>query len=652
MSIYLGYPPHNARKNAKVGISLHLKKKGIELLRANPSNVPIVTIPAIDTPGWTSFIGNLPAFIQSTATLAPVHLGMVGYPITKVHAQPIPVQFPALCIGVGNTSPEIHNNLLTLGFEDQSIRGTTTYLIADTTKEVLRAISSDSGMKINEKIYAPFGYANLAAVRTFNECVQLLSYTLSLLKKTDIAGRATEAMFILDATLDNAEDEDAQGDVPMSKGATTSPLEKLAAASELKDMFSPAELSFPNEPIEADAADIRSLAYRPFNNITDTAKIYPGVVVKYEPELAEFDKTGVVDFIKKYLLRSLGASMNDIVEKLDEMRSAWGVLAMTESGHILSHLVVCMEMGIRAHAKVDPIFLDGYYEGCVIFGHNFMTSVNQTVYHPLEPAKLGPLLTSLDSHSRAVQEIIGLLRKGGVAEDSLANGLKEMETLRILLRRANLNENDKDKIRETAAKLRYPIRKWNVNLGSLREMMSIIKGGLDEIPVNTPIGPRALFSNDIVEIVMSCFRDGSAPSFRHPSGTPINLRAEKAPTPPVGNARQGNRRNDKGPVNNGGWVFTVRRVEFDEAVADFRIMMKEGEARSLGTAAARGVGYLVLQGANFTTMFGLLKDCLAQFSSSDKVHLPSTEVEEGISNKRVASSPAGPESKKRLRFDF
>lgn len=173
---------------------------------------------------------------------------------------------------------------------------------------------------------------------------------------------------------------------------------------------------------------------------------------------------------------------------------------------------------------------------------------------------------------------------------------------------------------------------------------------MDSIEDDYPIGPEGLFSNDPIEIAMSCFPKTGCPSFRHPSGSPIDLRAKKAPSPPTDVKRKGK----KGPqqINNRGWIFSIRRIAFSEAVLDFRALLQEKEARSMGSSASKGLGCFVLSGGNFEKVFYMLKDCLKASSDEVAVSSETTNVDNGGS-KRVASQTIvkpGPSKKSKAFF--
>lgn len=181
-------------------------------------------------------------------------------------------------------------------------------------------------------------------------------------------------------------------------------------------------------------------------------------------------------------------------------------------------------------------------------------------------------------------------------------------------------------------------------------MLTLIAQGVDSIEDNYPIGPEGLFSNDPIEIAISCFLNTGCPSFRHLSSLPIDLRAKKAPSPPTDVKRKGNKGLQQ--INNRGWIFSIRRIVFSEAVIDFRTLLQEKEARSIGSSVSKGLRYFVLSGGNFKKVFYILKDCLK--ASLDKVTVSSetTNVDNGGS-KRIALQTIvkpGPSKKSKAFF--
>lgn len=74
------------------------------------------------------------------------------------------------------------------------------------------------------------------------------------------------------------------------------------------------------------------------------------MLLRYVPDLSNDDPTGVPQFFTKYLLKSPGATFEEQINEVMDMKSFWGVLRTTSSGHILSHIVKCFEIAIDAQS--------------------------------------------------------------------------------------------------------------------------------------------------------------------------------------------------------------------------------------------------------------------------------------------------------------
>jgi hypothetical protein len=137
---------------------------------------------------------------------------------------------------------------------------------------------------------------------------------------------------------------------------------------------------------------------------------------------------------------------------------------------------------------------------------------------------------------------------------------------------------------------------------------------------NTPLGSRALFSNDPIIVAMSCFGEGTCPSFFHANGTPIDLTGS-LPRPPGESAVGKPGSKGKQTVSNAAWTLAVRRVRFDEAIGDLRKVLMEKKARSISTSIARGLGCTVFSGKQFAVIFESLGELAGAMEGSSDLRV-------------------------------
>jgi len=631
MSIYFGHPVTQS-KQKKIEVSPALKERGIELLRAVPSQVHTFVLPLIESTIWATFISSLSAISLSLSENVPVSLNRAGFWIENRHIRALPIKLPDICIQVLNPGSSIHQWLIDHNFEEQEIRGAQYYLLINPSTTILsELLSEDCPVKVKEDNYTPYRYANLSSLFVFTEMVNVLSYVLQALSAPLWAGEVDRRDLLPSSKTSGKQAADKMDiEAPSASTTTTKETNDGLKAHDITKIYPnpKALVAFPSKELMVDASVLQGCIG--WETISEISKVYEkigfGAVTRYVAELSEDDPYGVPHFFTKFLKRSLGDSATEILENVDRYRSAWGILKTTSSGHILSHIVKSMEIAIEANCGITALFDHEYYEGSLISGLGFIVSNRTETFTPLASKELAEQIDLMASHQKAWKAIKDKLVEGNIDEDGIPIDIEDMSVLRNLCLASDLNEEDRQKIRENAKKLRFPIRKWSINMGNLRSMLNILIGGLNILDKSYPIGPEGLFSNDPLEIVMSCFNKGCCPSFRHPSGVPVNLRLSKAPSPPTDQKRKGG----KGPqqVNNGGWIFSVRRVDYSEAVSDFRVMIKEGEARSMSSSAARNLGYFVISGGNFEKTFALLRECLAVINKTGLDKNPE-EIAEG-----------------------
>jgi hypothetical protein len=617
MPAYFGHAV-TQRGERKIEVSDALKQLGINLLRASPSQVVCDVLPYVTSPLWSFFIASLSALMLSLSLETPISLNLTGFRIDTKHPRPLPWFLPRVSIEVKNKGPKQLEWLLDAGFEEQEIRGKSYFICEDPTSDSLRPLlDGTSTVDFNDRNYVPLRTTNISSLLILSEMYNTLSYLTQLLTIPlfeDLPSRSalTETLSTeVNTLLRNAMDVDdnATGAPPPPKSVTSGIATILRFFSDLTD--------FSNGPSAKETVTAAQAgpnhSYLSINALLRTHDNKSGLFLRFVPDLSDEDSTGVVSFFSRYIRRSLGENTEDIFTRIDEYRSAWGILKSTEAGHVLSHLVKCLEISFDACCAVVPIFCDGYYEGCALVGNGFSLNFRTELFRSLSPEDFVSDLKAVETNSKLANQIHTMLTNADVTIKNAANILKP-SGLRDLVLTGSFDDVGRKQLLTLIRKVRFPYKKWSISLGSILRFLDLLTKSLDDLDVETPVGPEAMFSTDPVEVLMSCFKPGACPSFRHPSGVPIDLSHRKAPGPP----QDSSSKKGKGPqqVNNGGWVFSIRRVDFTEAVSDFRILLREKEARSLGSAASRGLGHFVLSGGNFERVFMALKEVMGSLDPS------------------------------------
>jgi hypothetical protein len=650
MPVYFGHPVNRDGKQ-KIEVSQNLREQGINLLRAAPSQVYMFTVPFTDSVLWNAFIASLSALMLSASVKANVPTNLEGFKINNRHSDPLPIRYPDLCIQILNPGPETHQWLLENGFEEQEVRKGQYYVLMNPTTAVLESLlGEDCPVRYSETNYVPLRYANMHALFAFSEIVNIFSYLLQVLSAPLWAGIVDRKTLINSSFSDRLKAYEPDDVIMSSEVPPAAEKEKEDELKEhaIRKLFGTPEamLFFPNKSMEVNAEPLsKSLGWTSVDVATRHNNA-AGVLTRFVRDLSNDDPSGVIQIFDKYIKRSLGASANEIMETMERFRSAWGLLKSTSAGHTLSHIAKSIEIAISGHCSITALFDHDFYEGCLIQGLGFITSTNDSMFSPLVKIDLAIELKALETHARVWAEIRTLLLES-LDTSKVPTTITSMDKLRDLCLLADSDSADRDKIRSLAAKLRFPIRKWSINLATINDLLTTLSKGLDSLTERFPIGVEGLFSTDPLEVVMSCFYANSCPSFRHPSGVPVNLRSVNPPTPPESLKRKGGR----GPqqVNNGGWIFTIRRVSFEEAVFDFRMLARDWEARSMSSAAARNLGYFVIAGGNFEKVFMSMRECLRNVSKSGVERSNEADPSQSSASKRILSGEIPMEVAKRQK---
>lgn len=651
MPIYFGFPSSD-KNNKHVKVSTKLLTKGIELLRAPPSKIRTICLPFADSPLWNVYVNNLSPIILSLSSGAPTPMSLESYDDIAKHPNPLPAQYPDLCIGINNTNQETTRWLQEQGFEEQQIRNETTWLLHNpASRDLARLTRNDCPLTIKKKVFAPVGYVNLNAATELAFILSLMSWSAQCLAIPMFDKDIDRKVLTTNLTPPAAGEEG--GITTTSPDAAKFAADRLLLLShkDIVKIFDDTTTGSLNE--YDDSVDAAILApYKAHYSVSDLlndTKLPGGVLLRYVEELCDSDPEGVPSFIENHVLRSLGGDLEEILEKVDDIRSAWGVIRTTRTGHVLSHIAKAMEIAIKCSAGVRLIFERGFYEGTLIVGCGFSITINSDVYLSKSVMDLRIELSSMETHSRALADIKAILFSGEMEVDNRSE-IKSMAELRNVCLLSQIVDQDKGRVMELARKLRFGRNKLSVNVGNILWLLNHVLDGSDTFGDDDPIAPTALFTTDKLEVAMSCFPELSCPSFRHPSGVAVKLTSDKAPTPPKDNVHKKATGANAGQVNNGGWIFTVRRVEYKEALVDFASMMTSKEARSTSSSVARQMGYFVLSGGNFELVFQKLKQCTTRFGAQTATNPEVLNATSHGEKRELNASDAGEKPKKRRNY--
>lgn len=606
MPVYFGHPRPVVRGGRQPTISAALQRLGIEMLRAAPGEVVVDVVVYAPWLPFVMLLSLLSAVVYSIASKQKVSGNREGYALPESTAEPFLVPEMQLCLRVTNPNTTAREWLDKESFIETEIRQKVYHICDNVSIKALRELANGTAnVSFEEKCFAPSGSMNFAAACDLKEIVHLIGLTVRALSKYS-QFETEEAWIDRENTsysfLDTLTETLVEGSPSKKSKTTTRGTVDPVSGCYIKEKNA-SSLLMKRNYVEVDGANMLAGSWWTPSGIADMK--CPGILVRFVEDLAKPDTKTVPDFISRNLIKNLGDSPIEQMARMADLRSSWGLIATTASGHILTHMIRCIELAIQTHTAACPMFDSVlYYEGCVLVGSNFSLSINQRIFNPLSAENLKADLDAMMTHEKVLKLILAKLPTVMGEENELPT---YMSALRERTLKAAISEEDKDYVTEMAYQLRFPDKRWSINAGSISNFCKLLSGD-DEIVSRTPLGPQALFSNDIVVCALSCFRTGQYPSFRHSAGTPISLESKSIPRPSVAKLQPGKK--GKQSMSNAGWIMTIRRVEYDEALGDFRAVQSEKTIRSVSSSTARQLGLFIASGEKFLTLFSQLRQAV------------------------------------------
>lgn len=640
MPVYFGHPIPTLSKGKKPEASSELKAKGIELLRCAPCDMNIIGIPTAPLAMWGIYKEYFSVILLAIMKGSAVSIFPGDLELSTVHRRPLPLALPPICVSLKNDEQNAIEFLGKHGFEQTNIRGSTFFLCNTVTRTLIKElISPECPAKLEENSFCPFRYVNLNALYSALDLINLFSYAI----------QAMEFSTTFDSNIDRSDfdregPEDDEDTLMETEGEEIGPIipSNLKMVHPIARLFdTEAHPKFPLARIPGTTVNPASLLKRKtFSSVSDFTAEHSGIVLRFVQELANEDKTTVLSFIQSYLFWNLGTTMNDCLATLNQLRSSWGNLQSTDFGLCLTHLAKSLLIAMDTQVSIMPLFDMGFYEGCILQGESFTLSVNNILMRPIGHGKLNEEVISLATHRNTLERILAVIFRE-VKIQLNVDDYSSMRLLRDTLLGIPLTESTKDEITALAKNLRFPSRPWNVNHTSLMRMIDIIRG-LPVISDTTPIGPRGLFTKDMIVVALSCFSEGTCPSLIHANGTPINLDGN-LPRPSTGSNKDKSQPRGRQTTSNAAWTFAIRRVRFDEALGDLRNMLREKQARSVSSSVARGLGCVVITGKQFGELFAGLSDLTKILSGSSALakSVEDTSTAGNVDNDDIIRSDSG-----------
>lgn len=495
------------------------------MLRAAPHQVGAIARPLVTQHGYASYISHLPAFLKAYNDKRVTPIDKQGYPAALSLNDCISIGNPPLVIDFNGPVPSKHvDDLNKIGFERIKVHRVDNIIqFPSVTFEQARIVRN---MNPNLTTPAPVNTVNL---QSFESWILVLRVVSNLLRAHTYPAFADDDHQVDDLD-DLTEDllkrkaevtlQNAPKRVRMEAGVTVNPDEI--------DMEDVADVIGESAPVPAEIelrrakppSDTR-IPWGTQDEIPNTS----GYFFPYVPELCSYDTLTVPALIDEYLIQSLGDKPERQIERMDRIRSAWGLIGKTDAGNVMAHMCKVIQLALRAQGRAFPIVNEGIYQGCILSGARMFIGMNGVIYRPLPFGKLQEEAGSYHMHSIVLDKIIEVCDD----DDMRESRPETMRELRKLLLECNLTEEERDEVRRLAVHLHFKRDKYlSMNPQTLMAVMRDISSLDDTEDLQLPLHHSALFSRDKIFVSLSAF-GYQAPSFMIDNCPKVSMKQAKAP---------------------------------------------------------------------------------------------------------------------------
>jgi hypothetical protein len=586
MPLYFG---HKNQKGLSVSPALQARK--IDMLRAAPSDVNVIARPLVTQHGYTSYVSHLPAFMKACIEQKTITLNRTGYPAVFPLTECIPLENPPLVVDFNGPIPNKHTEVLSrIGFERIKMNRTENILrFPSVTFKDARAIK-DTTPNLNTP--SPANTINLSAFESWILVVRTIS---SLLRAHTYPAFRDGAHFVDEIVETVAELSVKRGaaDILESAPKLGKGLSGQAFPQEIseEDVEMAAPSMEPTREIALSKAKPPSKSEKGWGTPAELPNA-SGLFFPYVPELCTFDNRTVPTLIEDYLFQALGDTSEKQLDRLDKIRSAWGLIAKTDAGNVMAHLCKVVRLALTSQGRAFPLIADNVYEGCILSGGRLFVGLNGQVFRPLPFEKLQEETGGYSMHGKVLQEVLDMM-DGTVDLASITT----MRRLRDAVLASQTSEEERDQIRRLAVHLHFPGDKFlAVNPQTITRVLNDLTSLEDQQDLDLPMHHSALMSRDRVLVALASF-GYQAPSFM----------IDNCPKVPI----KGN------PPN----TLVIRQKPLDLACVDWKKMMEDREIRNNPRNLSRANRDRSIVGNDKTQVWGKLSEIVRSVGGAEDAAL-------------------------------
>lgn len=528
--IYYGFSPAQSQI---VSESLH--QKGIELVKCAPCDYRMNVYTLMAQPLYTAYCENLPAYVLATLTNTRVKLTQSWYPLPQVK-EILPVPYPNVSILFKKKlSSEDNTALAPFVFSEVSLHNKDIHTFESPTSD---CIATAVKIPCDRTCQVPYGSVNIESLNSYIKSVKIISAILSTHSYPAFMDFSHFLSFMPQG-IETDINEKGLSSKRIRREVMELPTDENNTRDRMEDIEDSYEI-----PAKTTVPTLFANPSKP-SKIFGTSDDIPGnsgIFFPYIADLASQDGTTVPTFFERYMLRSLGTTIEQAEITRSQLRIAWGQIGNTSSGKILTHIVKTLDTCIKAQSQCFPIF-DAYnYEGCVSIGVGYHVATHKgDIKKPTDT--INAIVAEYSSHTRYVKKITQIC-----GLDEIPTSMRHLSTM---VKKKPLDSDAVQTVINLACFLNFPQKYWAINPDSLEQLLILINDPTKEISVNTPLYPKYIFSTDRVELVLGAFGN-NAPSFLIPASPSFTLKKDvKVPFP-----------------------FKIKQSPVDAAVRDYKEMAK------------------------------------------------------------------------------
>jgi hypothetical protein len=561
MPIYFGYKPAKDQK-----VSPSLTSIGVNLIQAAPSRVHTFftqTVRTLQFQVFLSFISEITFRSLGTGAKSVVSC-LKGFIPRNIDV--LPFELPTLALAFTEISEEAQAELFAAGYFSSVIQGITLYIKNEPSLSDIRRAITIPGLIKTARV--PQGMLNIDGFASVIALIRLASVLSHTMRRAQFMTKEelNEASGTVTSVVKRKAEGSTAAEYEWNDKAYTSKRFKLSDYIENGSHALANAYTFPIEAKVSEYKAPRFISVGSEKMDIDDKKAKVGITFPFV-QLLSLGDSGVVDIIERHFSGLLGATAIDQANTISTLRSSWGIIKDTRTGHYLAHYFKCCEIAISAGCSIRAIFSGDFYDGCSMVGMGWTGFVNGDMFEALSASDFNEELRSIATH----QQVLDSIRKI-MGATAIGKPIEGMMDLHQIVLKAKLGSDDLEKVRSLAASLRFPQKSLPASVDNLVRMVRYISGG-EPLPIRYPIGSDALGSKDRVTVSLSGF-GRTCPSFLVPGGTMLDL------TKDMPGLKTESVRNKKGKeyvkvLNPMEQVISVRMVNLVSAISDMKTVIEK-----------------------------------------------------------------------------